>query len=125
STSPIFSEAGIRGVMNRAGVRALLSKPLIGRTGDLMGVITVHFQNTHKFDEHELQTVKHFARQAADLIEHHRMRTKQKQGEEVIRLASEAKDEFLGDAGTRAAKSTDANNAIAGAFKPSRRGEQS
>ena len=95
STSPIFSEAGIRGVMNRAGVRALLSKPLIGRTGDLMGVITVHFQNTHKFDEHELQTVKLFARQAADLIEHHRMRTKQKQGEEVIRLASEAKDEFL------------------------------
>jgi two-component system, chemotaxis family, CheB/CheR fusion protein len=85
-----------------AGVRALVSTPLVTRGDELIGVLTLHFSQAHRPDERAMRITELLAQQAADTIE--RMRTE----EELARLlsseqlarqalddAAQMKDQFL------------------------------
>ena len=99
---PIFAEPVVRGVMQRAGVRAVQSTPLRSRTGAVLGMATTHFDRPHRPSSRELQLVDLFARQAADLVEHAQAADRRNDllaAEAVARTAAEAanqaKDEFI------------------------------
>jgi len=67
--SPIFAGTPAMEVQLKAGVRAVISTPLKGRTGEPFGMISQHYRAPHKPDEQTLQLLDLLARQAADLIE--------------------------------------------------------
>src|SRR5262249_31765944 len=64
----------------QAGFRAVQSEPLIGRGGQLVGVLSIHFRKPHVFSERDRRLGSLVARPAADLIVN---RTQQ---ENVVRL---------------------------------------
>jgi PAS domain S-box-containing protein len=92
---PIFAEVSTKGVMERAGVAAVQSTPLFGRSGEFLGIVSTHFRARHRPENAELQIVDIFARQTADLIEYHRTQAEQNRAQETLRSAARAKDEFL------------------------------
>lgn len=58
-----------RAAFAAAGIRAAQSTPLFSRTGQLLGMITTHWEKPHRPSEHDLQLFDILARQAADLLE--------------------------------------------------------
>jgi signal transduction histidine kinase/ActR/RegA family two-component response regulator len=99
---PIFAEPTARGVMQRAGVRACQSTPLLSRTRRVLGMVSTHFDVPHQASARELQLMDLFARQAADLVEHAQAADRRNDllaAEAVARTAAEAanqaKDEFI------------------------------
>jgi PAS domain S-box-containing protein len=56
-------------VLLDAGVRAVVSEPLISSSGKLLGVLAIHFSLPHRPGERELQLLDLLARQAADFLE--------------------------------------------------------
>jgi PAS domain S-box-containing protein len=59
----------LRPVARDAGYRAVVTTPLIGRSGRPVGMLSVHFRVPHRPDEHRLRLLDLYARQAADFIE--------------------------------------------------------
>jgi signal transduction histidine kinase/ActR/RegA family two-component response regulator len=101
-TDPIFAEPGVQRVMRRAGVRAVISTPLLARTREVLGIISTHFEQPHEPSERELRSLDLVARQAADLVEHAqagRRRDEALAAESSARAEAEAanraKDEFI------------------------------
>ncbi|SRR5579875_721776 len=60
--------APYRAAAAEAGYRAVQSQPLIGKGGELVGVLSIHFRNPHVFSQRDRQLGELVARQAADLI---------------------------------------------------------
>ena len=60
--------APLRPVARKAGYRAVLSTPLIGRSGQPVGLLSAHFRSPHRPAEQELRLLDLYARQAADFI---------------------------------------------------------
>ena len=90
------------GAMNRAGVRAVQSTPIVSSAGNVLGVISTHFNTTRRPTEQEMRLMDLLARQAADYLE--RKHVEQEKEEllarehELRHTAEEAnrlKDEFL------------------------------
>lgn len=54
--------AAYRDIARDAGYRALQSTPLVGRTGEVVGILSVHFRTPHAFSERD--------RQLGDLLGH-------------------------------------------------------
>ena len=54
----------------QSGIRAVQTTPLIGRCGNLVGMISTHWRKPHQPSEKDLQLFDILARQAADLIEY-------------------------------------------------------
>ena len=88
--------------MNRAGVRAVQSTPLVSSAGNVLGVISTHFHTARRPTEQEMRLMDLLARQAADYLE--RKHVEQEREEllarehELRNTAEEAnrlKDEFL------------------------------
>lgn len=69
SQSPIFVGSPALDVQLAAGVRAVLSTPLIGRSGKLIGMCSMHFRTPHRPDEQTLHLLDLLARQVGDIIE--------------------------------------------------------
>ena len=67
--SPIFAGTPALAIQLRAGVRAVLSTPLVSREGKPLGMFSTHFKVPHRPDERQLQLLDLLARQAADIIE--------------------------------------------------------
>ncbi len=67
TTDAIFAEH--RAVMAVEGVLAVQSTPMIGRGGDVLGVISTHFLHHRRFSDEELELLDLYARAAADAIE--------------------------------------------------------
>ena len=82
------SFAPFRAVARTAGYRAVQSTPLLGRDGQLLGVISTHWRDPHRPDEQELRRLDLYSRQVADFIERCR-------AEERLREADRRKDEFI------------------------------
>jgi PAS domain S-box-containing protein len=61
--------APILHVIRAAGYRAVLSTPLTGRGGQLLGMISTHFRSVHRPSQPELHRLDLYARQASDFIE--------------------------------------------------------
>jgi len=56
-------------VIRAASCRTVLSSPLIGRSGQPLGMISTHFRSVHRPSEAELHRLDLYARQASDFIE--------------------------------------------------------
>jgi signal transduction histidine kinase/CheY-like chemotaxis protein len=73
AASSIFAGQGVQKVMRDAGVRAVISTPLVAGLGTPPGVISVHFSAPHRPRERELHLLNLLARQAADYLERKRV----------------------------------------------------
>ena len=81
--SEIFEGQPALDVLIEAGVRAVYSTPLISSAGEILGMLSTHFDTLHRPREGELQLTDLLARQAADYLE-------RKRAEEALRsLATE------------------------------------
>ncbi|HET6412852.1 MAG TPA: GAF domain-containing protein [Anaeromyxobacter sp.] len=87
--SPVFIGTPALAVQLRAGIRAVQSTPLVGSSGELVGMISTHYRTPGRPDDRDLRLLDLLARQAADMIE--RVRS-----EEALRRATE-RELFLAD----------------------------
>jgi signal transduction histidine kinase len=62
------TDPSLRRLAVEAGYRGLQATPLINREGELLGVLSVHFHDPHRFTERDLQLSTLLGRQAADLL---------------------------------------------------------
>jgi PAS domain S-box-containing protein len=85
-TDPLYETCRDR--VRRTGVRAVHATPLITRLGKIVGVLTVHFRDTHRPSDRAIHFADLCARQVADSIENARLY-------EDLRRADRAKNEFL------------------------------
>lgn len=104
---PAFLE--YRELAQSAGFRAIHSTPLITRTGNIIGVLSVHFRYQHRPADRETRLLDLYARMAADIIEnarlHQQVEQKLAEREQLLTRAQMAraeaetanrmKDEFL------------------------------
>ena len=79
----------------RAGIRAAQSTLLRSRAGQVLGMISTHWRETHQPNERELRLLDVLARQAADLIERSTDIEELRQARETAETANRVKDEFL------------------------------
>ena len=70
-----------------AGYRAMQSTPIVNREGVPLGMLATHFRSAHKPDEQELHLLDLYVRQAADIIERHKVDDALRESEERLRLA--------------------------------------
>jgi len=63
------TDASLRHLATEAGYRAVQSTPLINRDGELLGVLSIHFRDRHRFTERDLQLSALLGRQTAELLE--------------------------------------------------------
>ena len=68
-TSAIFKGTEALEVQLRAGIRAVQSTPLIGRSGQMVGMVSTHFRTPHRPDARVLRLLDLLVRQAADIID--------------------------------------------------------
>jgi len=69
TSSKIFAGQPSMDVLIDAGVRAVISTPLVGSTGNVLGMISTHFGEPHRPQERELRLMDLLARHAADYLE--------------------------------------------------------
>ncbi|HYK17302.1 MAG TPA: HWE histidine kinase domain-containing protein, partial [Bryobacteraceae bacterium] len=69
TTSEVFVGQPSMNALIDEGVRAVISTPLMSSMGNLLGVISTHFRESHCPDERELGLMDLLARQAADYLE--------------------------------------------------------
>lgn len=69
TTSDIFAGQVSQDVLLDAGVRAVISIPLISSRGTVLGMISTHFDGPHRPHERDLNSMILLARQAADYLE--------------------------------------------------------
>ena len=88
--------------MCKADVLAVQSLPLLSSTGNVLGIISVHFAHAHRPSEQELRLLDLLARQTADYLERKRVEEEREhlleREHELRETAEEAnrlKDEFL------------------------------
>ena len=80
-SDPLFAGAPSLAVLLEAGVRAMQSTPLVSSADHLLGIISTHLKQPHRFSERELRLMDLLARQAADFVE-------RKYAEEALRRAA-------------------------------------
>jgi len=66
--SQVFVGQPSMNVLIDAGVRAVISTPLMSSAGNLLGMISTHFRKPHHPSERELRLLDLLARQAADYL---------------------------------------------------------
>ena len=69
SNSPIFAGTSALDVMLAAGVHAVQSTPLFGRSGRLVGMISTHYRTPSRPADRDLHVLDLLARQAADWVD--------------------------------------------------------
>jgi integral membrane sensor domain MASE1/AraC-like DNA-binding protein len=62
-----------RPMARAAGYRALQSTPIVNREGMLLGTLATHFRSAHKPDQQDLRLLDLYVRQAAEIIERHKV----------------------------------------------------
>ena len=84
--SPLY--AGTRSLdhLQRAGVRAVVSTPLVGRSGRPLGVVSMHFRAPTRLDAAVGQRLDLLARLAADSIENHATADALRESQERLQL---------------------------------------
>lgn len=85
-TDPLL--APDRNAVCGVGVKSIHSTPLITRSGEVVGVLSLHFRWLHKPSDREIHVIDLLARQAVDFIENARLYAE-------LRDSDRRKDEFL------------------------------
>lgn len=75
-----------------SGIRAVQSTPLVSRSGNVVGMISTHWNKVHQPSERELLVFDVLTRQAADLIERGQAEQALLESETRLRLALEASE---------------------------------
>ncbi len=83
--SQIFAGQASLDVLLAAGVRAVQSTPLVSSSGRLLGMISTHFGQPGRPEEHQLHLVDILARQAADYLERRQADRSARRAEEALR----------------------------------------
>ena len=78
-----------------AGFRSIHSTPIVTRSGELLGAISVHFANKPRPSSRDMQVADVCARHAADMIESVRNQEALRESERELRELDQRKDEFL------------------------------
>lgn len=86
TTSTVFVGTRAQDVLREAGVRAVQSTPLVGRSGELVGMLSTHYRAARSPADRDLRVLDLLARQAADWIERTR-------NDEALRRAKETAEE--------------------------------
>lgn len=86
-TSPLFIRTPSLQVLRDANVRAVQSTPLVSRNGELLGILTTHWNTPYDPNKKDLWRIDLLARQAADFIEHRR-------GEESLKRSNSDLQQF-------------------------------
>jgi PAS domain S-box-containing protein len=84
-----------RDMLRQAQCRAVVSTPLVASGGRLLGILSLHFQTSHRPADPELRRQDLFLRQSCDFIQRCRMEQELRAREEALREADRQKDEFL------------------------------
>src|ERR1044072_7203202 len=102
TNSEIYAGKHSLEAMSHADVLAVQALPLLSSTGNVLGIISVHFTHAHRPSEQELRLLDLLARQTADYLERKRVEEERehllKREHEVRENAEEAnrfKDELL------------------------------
>jgi hypothetical protein len=69
ANSPIFSGTRLLEVMLDAGIRAVQSTPLIGKSGDVWGMLSTHYRTVGEPGKKDLLLIDYFAGRAAEILE--------------------------------------------------------
>jgi GAF domain-containing protein len=77
-------------ILLAAGVHAVQSTPLLGRSGAVLGVLSTHYRKVHRASERTLRLLDLIARPAADLVERAQAERALRESEERLRLATQA-----------------------------------
>jgi PAS domain S-box-containing protein len=100
--SEIYAGKHSLDAMREADVQAVQSLPLLSSTGNVLGIISVHFGHAHRPSEQELRLLDLLARQTADYLERKRVEEEREhlleREHDLRQTAEEAnrlKDEFL------------------------------
>jgi PAS domain S-box-containing protein len=67
--SSIFVDSPALDIQLNAGVRAVISTPIISRSGNLLGMFSTHYKTPHHADSRELQFLDLLTHQTADIID--------------------------------------------------------
>ncbi|MER8442895.1 PAS domain S-box protein [Mesorhizobium sp. M1066] len=81
----------------QTGIHAVQTTPLLSRSGQLLGMVSTHWNRPHRPADSELRLLDLLARQAADLLERASAEERLRDSEEQLRLATEAADVGLWD----------------------------
>lgn len=84
--------AAMRPGMKAAGVRAVVSTPLVGADGSLLGMVSCYFSFVHRPTDQDLRRLDLYIRQAADFIRRCRTDDALRRSEEQFRKLSETLD---------------------------------
>ncbi len=84
-----FYEPQLRKAMLEAGVRSVQATPLVSRQGEILGMISTHWQRPHGAQGPDLRLLDVLARQAADLAERVRSEALLRDSEERYRALNE------------------------------------
>ncbi|HXV80952.1 MAG TPA: PAS domain S-box protein [Candidatus Binatia bacterium] len=87
--------APYREIAAKAGYRAVQSTPLLGRGGDLIGILSTHFRHPRQLTDRDQRMLYLYARQAADLIERLRSEEELRQSEERLRHQAQELEQQL------------------------------
>ena len=84
-----ISFAPYRHVAAEAGFRAMVSAPLIGHQGELLGMLSTHFRKPHRPTEYELRLTDIYAQQAARMLERKRMEEERNKLASIVQNCSD------------------------------------
>ncbi len=87
--------APLRTIAREADYRAVISTPLIGADGTVLGMASTHFRSPHRPSDQELGRLDLYLRQASDFIQRCTMEDALRQHARAMREADRRKDEFL------------------------------
>jgi PAS domain S-box-containing protein len=83
-----------RAIAAEAGFRSVQSTPIVGRSGELLGVLSTHHRQPYAVDERQARLLDLHVRQAADFIERLRGSEDLRESEERYRLLVESAREY-------------------------------
>jgi len=89
--SPLFAGAALD-VQRKADIRAVQSTPLLGSSGQVLGLLSTHYRTVYRPDAKELNVIDLLAAHAIVLIEHTKTEAELRASEERLRRVSENAD---------------------------------
>lgn len=102
ASSPIFTGTSGLGVLMDEGITTINSTPLIGRSGDVLGILNLFYANRHEASVQELHLIDLLAGEAADAVGRTQAAEALQQSQrkalaliEELRAANQSKTEFL------------------------------
>jgi signal transduction histidine kinase len=84
ASSPIFAGTPALPVMLGSGVLAVQSTPLVTRDGQILGMLSTHYDRRHRPHDRDLRVLDILARQTADLLERKRSQVQLAQSRETF-----------------------------------------